>query len=82
MTSWPIVLASYVLAATFAEWHVHAIVYPVVGYGHPLVGWRRWALCAASPVIVPCLPLIAIGILVVSMFEETSTGPGHRTGRR
>ena len=66
------IAAAYVALAAALDGPAHRIVYPLVGFGHPLTGFRRWlvrllapaifvAACCVVGTVFPVLLLAVIG---------------------
>lgn len=49
--------ASYVILALVLDDLAHRTLYPLIGYGYPLAGWRRQTVRALSPFV-----LLAVGL--------------------
>lgn len=62
-------VAAYVVLAVALDGPAHRLVYPLVGYGHPLEGRRRWLVRLFGPLIILgigtyCVPMMLVLILV------------------
>lgn len=67
-----IALAVYVALAAALDGPTHRTLYPLIGYGHPLTGRRRWAVRLFGPFILLgiglCrLPVVLVGIFILIM---------------
>jgi hypothetical protein len=79
VTSALAIAAVYVAAVIAADRAAHAMVYPIVGFGHPLMGRRRWLVRIFAPfifvaVIMVCAPIFLLIVLAVA----SNAGRGAR----
>lgn len=66
---------SYLLAVIACDYTAHEMVYPIVGWGRPLTGGRRWLVCIFSPFIVIGLwcaiaPMVALVIFAMWRYSR------------
>jgi hypothetical protein len=61
--SFLIALNAYIALMILLDRYAHSIVYPLVGFGHPLVGARRGLVLVFSPII-----MLVSGAVVAVMF--------------
>ena len=65
-----VVLCVYAVFAVALDGPAHRTLYPLVGWGHPMTGRRRWLVRVFSPFVLIgiflCrLPIMLIGILIL-----------------
>lgn len=63
---WPaIILAGYALLAVALDGPAHRLIYPLVGWGYPLEGRRRWLVCVFAPFVLLGIFLCRVPIMVL-----------------
>jgi hypothetical protein len=65
-------MVAYAALAAALDGPAHRTLYPLVGWGHPMTGRRRWLVRVFSPFVLLgiglCrLPIMVVGILILIM---------------
>jgi hypothetical protein len=71
-------IAVYIALAIMLDGPAHRLVYPLVGFGHPLTGRPRWLVRLFGPLILAGIALWRAPMVFVLVLVALSFGLGRR----
>ncbi len=63
-------LVGYVCLAVLLAQPAHRVIYPLIGYGHPLTGLRLWLVRAFAPLLLLGIGLWRAPIFALVLLRE------------